>query len=464
MRRPSLLCALPCLLLPACAPAGTTVVRPADTATAGAKGVGDPLFPAMGNGGYQVEHYGLSLTYEPKDGGITATAEIGARTDRALSSFSLDFHGLQVDGATIDGTPATVARTGDALRLTPAKELAADTAFTAVVTYHGAPETLTDPDGSQEGWLKTPDGAVALGEPNGSMAWFPGNHHPSDKAAYDLTVSVPEGMTAVSNGELSKQQTANGRTSFTWHTAEPMASYLATVAIGSFTLDRTAAGTVPQTVAIHTAQAQRAADVPSWVAAVTDWGARLFGPYPFSSTGATIGSGPSIDYALETQTRPYFNHAPDEISLVHEIAHQWFGDSVTPGSWQDMWLNEGFATYAEWLWQEQHAGPTAADTFAEYYALPKTDDLWSFPPAKPPSAEDVSGDPVYYRGAMTLHRLRETVGDATFSTILRTWTTDHRHGNVRTTDFTDLCTKVAGKDLAPLFQKWLYTSGKPTTP
>ncbi|MER5782047.1 M1 family metallopeptidase [Streptomyces mobaraensis] len=462
MRRRLPLCALLCLLLPACAPARTTV-RPADPATAGAKGVGDPLFPTMGNGGYQVEHYGLSLSYEPADGSITATAEISARTDRALSSFSLDFHGLQVDRATVDGAPATVARTGDALRLTPAQDLASDAAFTTTIAYHGVPEALTDPDGSQEGWLKTPDGAVALGEPNGSMTWFPGNHHPSDKAAYDLTVSVPEGVTAVSNGELSKQETANGRTSFTWHTAEPMASYLATVAIGSFTLDRTAAGTVPQTVAIHTAQAKRAADVPAWVASATDWGTRLFGPYPFSSTGATIGSGPSIDYALETQTRPYFNHAPDQISLVHEIAHQWFGDSVTPGSWQDMWLNEGFATYAEWLWQEQHGGPTAADTFAEYYALPKTDDLWAFPPANPPSAEDVSGDPVYYRGAMTLHKLREAVGDTTFSSILQTWTTAHRHANARTTDFTDLCTKLAGKDLTPLFQKWLYTTGKPAT-
>ncbi|WP_312018518.1 M1 family metallopeptidase [Streptomyces sp. I05A-00742] len=456
-------CALLLIVCAGCAPTGTAV-RPADPnepATAGVKGVGDPLFPAMGNGGYDVEHYGLSLAYEPKDNSLIGTAEIRARTDRALSSFSLDLHGLQVEAATVDGDPATVARRGDELRLTPAKNLTADTTFTAVITYRGVPQTVVDPDGSKEGWLKTPDGAVALGEPNGSMAWFPGNHHPSDKAAYDLSVSVPEGLTAVSNGELSKQETVNGRTVFTWRTAEPMASYLATVAIGSFTLDRTAAGKVPQTVAVNATQAGRAKQIPARVGTMTDWGTRLFGPYPFSSTGATIGSGPSIDYALETQTRPYFNHAPDEISLVHEIAHQWFGDSVTPRSWQDMWLNEGFATYAEWLWEEQHGGPTTADAFDEYYALDKDEDLWSFPPAKPPSAEDVSGDPVYYRGAMALQRLRETVGDTAFFTVLRTWTTDHRHGNVRTSDFTALCAKVTGKDLTALFKKWLYSSGKP---
>ncbi|MDG4534499.1 M1 family metallopeptidase [Streptomyces sp. AV19] len=443
-----------------CAPAGTTV-RATDPAVAGAKGVGDPLFPTMGNGGYDVRHYGITLSWEPKSNALTGTAEIDARTDRALSSFSLDFHGMDVTGATVDGTPAAVSRRGDELRLTPGRPLAADAPFTAVVSYRGTPLTITDSDGAKEGWLLSPDGAVALGEPNGSMAWFPGNHHPSDKAAYDLSVSVPEGLTAVSNGELGKQETSGGRTVFAWRTAEPMASYLATVAIGRFRLDRGGAGKVPQTVAVHTAQAAHAAKVPARVAAVTDWGARLFGPFPFSSTGAVVGSGPLTKYALETQTRPFFNHAPDELLLVHEITHQWFGDSVTPRTWQDMWLNEGFATYGEWLWEEQHGGPSTARSFDEYYALDRHDEIWSFPPANPPSAAHISDDPVYYRGAMALQRLRETIGDTAFFTVLRTWATEHRHGNVRTTDFTALCEKVSGKDLRALFDTWLYRPGKP---
>ncbi|WP_372409288.1 M1 family metallopeptidase [Streptomyces luteireticuli] len=467
MRRPSPL--VPALLVPAlllapsaaCAPAGTTVRTAEQPPVAGAKGVGDPLFPTMGNGGYDVRHYAIALSWEPKGNALTGRAEIDARTDRALSSFSLDFHGMDVTGATVDGTPAAVSRRGDELRLTPPHPLAADAPFTTVISYRGTPLTITDPDGAKEGWLPSPDGAVALGEPNGSMTWFPGNHHPSDKAAYDLSVSVPEGLTAVSNGELSKQETSGGRTVFAWHTAEPMASYLATVAIGKFRLERGGGRTVPQTVALHTAQAAHAAKVPAQVAAMTDWGARLFGPYPFSSTGATVGSGPLTKYALETQTRPFFTHAPDELSLVHEITHQWFGDSVTPRTWRDMWLNEGFATYGEWLWEEQHDGVSAARSFDEYNALDRHDKIWSFPPANPPSAAHISDDPVYYRGAMALHRLRETVGNSDFFTILRTWATEHRHANVRTEDFTSLCEKVSGKNLKSLFDTWLYRQGKP---
>ncbi|MDT0547064.1 M1 family metallopeptidase [Streptomyces lonegramiae] len=433
----------------------------------GAAGVGDPLFPKLGNGGYDVTRYRLTLDYAPDSGRLKGTAEISARTTRALTSFHLDLAGLRVREARVDGKPARTARSGTELTLTPAAALPKGRAFKTTVVYDGKPRTIKDPDGSEEGWIKTADGALAVGEPTGSMAWFPGNHHPSDKAAYDITITVPQGYTAVSNGELARRSENHDRTTFHWRTDEPMASYLATVAIDDFDIHTTTTdGTLPQYVAIDPELADRAAEVPDQVTEVIDWESRTFGRYPFSSTGAIVADVPDLGYALETQTKPLYPSPPSEPLIVHELAHQWFGNSVTPRTWKDMWLNEGFATYAEWLWEEDHNGRTAQEIFDDFYD--GTDDesegIWDFPPAAPPSAGRVSDPPVYGRGAMVLHKVREAVGDKTFFAILRAWTRDHRHGNADTAQFIALCEKKYGKDLQGLFDIWLYGDGKPKKP
>jgi aminopeptidase N len=463
--------ALALLLCAACT--GGAGATDADDHTPGARpgaaGVGDPLFPKLGNGGYDVSRYRLTLDYAPDSHRLKGTAELTARTTRALTSFHLDLAGLRVREATVDGRPAKTARSGTELTLTPAAALPKGRTFKATVVYDGKPKTITDPDGSEEGWIKAADGAVGVGEPTGSMAWFPGNHHPSDKAAYDITVTVPQGYTAVSNGELTLRSEHGDHTTFRWHTGEPMASYLATLAVDDFDIHTTTTdGTLPQYVAVDPELADRAADVPDQVTEVIDWETQTFGPYPFSSTGAIVADLPDLGYALETQTKPLFASPPSEPLIVHELAHQWFGNSVTPRTWKDMWLNEGFATYAEWLWEEDHdgVGRTAQEIFDDFYD--GTDDesegIWDFPPADPPSAGRVSDPPVYGRGAMVLHKVREAVGDKTFFAILRAWTRDHRHGNADTAQFIALCEKKSGKDLDDLFDVWLYADGKPKKP
>ncbi|WP_171161982.1 M1 family metallopeptidase [Streptomyces sp. I05A-00742] len=441
----------------------------------GGTGVGDPVFPSLGNGGYQVEHYDLELDYEPGANDLDGKAVITARATKNLGSFTLDLAGLRVTDTTVDGKAAKTSRSGNKLKVEPADPLDKGRTFRTEIAYEGKPKVIQDRDGSKEGWIRTGRGAVGLGEPEGSMAWFPGNHHPSDKATYDFTVSVPKGYTAVANGELKGKEEVQDEddddwTVFRWHNGEPMASYVASVAVGRFgVLETTAAEReVPVYIAYASGEDAAGRHMREMVPKVLAWQEKLFGPYPFSSSGGVIDRNPNIHYALETQTKPYYEKPPSDKIIVHELAHQWFGNSVTPRTWRDIWLNEGFAQYAEWMWvAQQEKGRTERQTFDDCYdgkdeecQGEEGEDVWSFSPAYP-TAETISGQPVYGRGAMVLHKLRETVGDTTFFTILRTWTREHRHGNADTDDFIKLCEKTSGKDLGGLFDTWLFKAAKP---
>ncbi|CAL9482548.1 Aminopeptidase N [Streptomyces sp. enrichment culture] len=436
--------------------------------TPGGSGVRDPYFPKAGNGGYDVTRYALDLAYDPGRRRLTGTTVVSARATRDLSAFDLDLMGLRVHEVTVDGEPARFNRAGQELTVRPRQELPVGGTFEVTVRYAGRPETVTDPDGSREGWLPTADGALALGQPVGSAAWFPGNHHPSDKASYTITVTVPRGLTAVSNGELVREQVRGDRTTYVWRCAEPMASYLATVAIGRYDISRTrTTDGLPVYTAVDPVVAAASRSVLARLPEVMAWAEKRFGPYPFSSTGAIVERDGDAGYALETQNRPVFPGAPSVPLLVHELAHQWYGNSVSPRTWRDMWLNEGFATYAEWLWAEDHGGESAQHRFERLYARGEAlyPDLWAFPPARPDSAATISGTPVYQRGAMVLHKLRQRLGDDTFGALLRGWAAAHRHGNADTADFTAYVERLAPKaDLGDVWEVWLYGDGRPGRP
>ncbi|MFD7164006.1 M1 family metallopeptidase [Streptomyces violascens] len=438
------------------------------TGTPGSSGTRDPLFPKLGSDGYDVQHYSLDLDYDPASGHLKGGATIVARATKNLSAFALDFAGMDVEGATVDDEPAAVNRAGDELTLRPHTDLARGETFTAYVRYSGSPKTITDLDGSEEGWLKSPNGGVlALGEPTGSMAWFPSNNHPSDKATYDIKVTVPDGQQAISNGELVSKLSKGGRSTFSWRVKEPMASYLATVAIGPYEIDDkgTTKSGIPIYNAVDPGVKKQTADVVARIPEIIAWEELNFGPYPFSSTGVVVAPEKASGYALETQNRPVIPLDHFDLStLVHELAHQWFGDSVTPAVWRDMWLNEGFAQYSEWLWAEDHGGPSAQQQFEEEYAKGDGDEIWAFPPAEPPTAAEVSGRPVYVRGAMVVHKIREAVGDEKFYTLVQDWVRTHRHANASTEDFTRFVDEKAGHKLSAVWDTWLYGDGKPDSP
>jgi aminopeptidase N len=431
---------------------------PVDGATIG----GDPYFPAAGNGGYDVAHYDLALAYTPQTRALTAHASIDATALQGLRSFSLDLRDLDVSAVRVNRAPATFTHTAGELVVTPAAPLPKRARFTVDVDYGGTTGQPADPTGSLYGWVSFADGAFTGNEPDGASTWYPVNDVPTDKAGYTFTVDVPEGTVAVGNGRLISTKSAGGRTTYRWEARAPQASYLAMAATGNYVLSKdTGPHGLPIVNAVDADVDQAAANAvlakqPAMIAFYED----RFGRYPFDTFGAVVDDDEEPGYALENQTRPIYSGVPDEATVAHELAHQWFGDQVTPRLWKDIWLNEGFATYAEWLWGESTGGPTPQQQFDEAYATPGDDELWSVLPGDPGPADMFAGA-VYQRGAMTLQVLRTTIGDDAFAKVLRQWAGRDRDRPVSTDDFRALAEKVSGQYLDGLFRTWLYTPGKP---
>ena len=429
-----------------------------------APGVGDPFFPHGGNGGYDVAHYQLKLDWQPKGNVLSAAETVLATATQDLSSFDLDLRGFDVSRVTVNGAPAKVSRVAGSqeLTITPARSLRKHVPFVVRIEYAGTPEVVTDPDGSIEGWIPTNDGAFVVGEPQGSPGWFAVNDTLRDKATYDIAITVPKGLTSAGNGALVSTRTTGGKTTFRWLERYPMAPHLVTITTGRFQVStgRTHRG-VPTYIAVDPSQAADAAPVLAKLPDIVDYFSGVFGRYPFETVGAIVDNAPEVGYALETQTKPIFDAAPDESTLAHELAHQWFGDAVSATQWPDIWLHEGFATWAEWLWAEHTGVQSAHEKFAELYATPADDDFWQLPPNGLSDAADLFSGSVYDRGAMTLQALREKVGDKKFSAILQRWYTQHRYGNATTAEFIALSERVSRTDLDAFFTTWLQTPGKP---
>jgi aminopeptidase N len=202
---------------------------------------------------------------------------------------------------------------------------------------------------------------------------------------------------------------------------------------------------------------------------IVEWESGIFGPYPYDAQGGVVTAPGALGFALEDVSRPvydglFWRRASDTYVVVHENAHQWFGDSVAVADWKNIWLNEGFATYAEWLWSEQQGEGTVQEVAdATYASHPASDPFWQILPGDPTPAHLFNGA-VYDRGGLTLQALRLAVGDTAFFQILRAWATTHRDGNGTTEQFEALAEQISGKALLPLFNTWLFTAGRPAAP
>lgn len=640
----------------------------------GAVGIGDPYFPTDGNGGYDVRHYDLDLRYDPETDVLTGRAKISARATQDLSSFNLDLQGMEVHSVRVNDRRATWERDGDELTVTPRRALRDGRKFTVVVRYSGVPEIAGDAEFGDAGFLHTDDGALTVGQPHSAATWYPVNDHPGDVASYDISITVPRGLEAISNGVLDDRETRRGWTTWEWEAKEPMASYLSMLAIGEFDVRRYRADGIRfwdavdpdllPTSAARTGEYVAAApgansayerlgrtiSVPAggatlsfWVDRGTEFGwdhmiveaapsgtedwttlppveghafqdvffgceemltmhpflqhyltgtngectaggttgtwwsapgesegyeqwtidlgpyaggdvdvvisfvsdssvvspglavddievstgegstsfeddgdqldgwtvlgppegspgneqdwsvmlgtelpsvprdninhalgrqpeiigflSEVFGDYPFRASGAIVDDY-ELFYALETQTRPiyglvfFFDPLGAELVVVHELAHQWAGDLLTIQEWQHIWLNEGFASYMEWLWYEREGYITAQEIFEIVASAPADDFFWELTIGDP-GPENLFDFRVYDRGALTMHALRLEVGDEAFFAILREWVEEYGGEHVTTDDFIAVAEEVSGQELDAFFDAWLFTPAKP---
>ena len=446
------------------APAGIATADPAKSTTtsSSSRQAPDSLFPEVGSSRYNVKHYAIKLSYQTS-GEIKAKTTVIAKTKKPLKSFSLDLEGLTVDAVKVNGHRADFSRRDNKLIIAPSKVL--DGRFSVTIKYHGKPVTHIDPDGSSEGWIPTDDGATTLNEPVGAMTWFPNNNTPRDKATFDMKITVPAKLEVAGSGDLRSVQKHDGQETWRWLQPKQQATYLAMISIGNYDVYRsTMRTTTGRTLPIWSfvepklgAQAAARALIPKAIRFLE----RRFGPYPFNSAGIVV-KDIGVGYALETQNRPVFDtqvgELVKELTNVHEWAHQWYGNSVTLSDWRDLWLNEGFAAYVEWLWTAAHGGASTAEQFQQTYDDPDTD--WSFPPIVTDPTR-LFDEMVYLRGGMTLEALRQEVGSRDFFVILRKWAQQNEYGNVSTADFIALSERVSGEDLDDFFEAWLYVAEKP---
>ena len=443
--------------------------------TPGSAGGGDPFYPQAGNGGYDVDRYSLKLDYEPQNEQLDGDVTITARATQDLSSFNLDLRGFRVDSVTVNGSAASFTRKGQELTITPSAGLRRNRDFSVRVVYAGHANYVIDPDHSKDGWIPTDDGAFVVNEPQGAPTWFPANDTPKDFATFDFAITVPEGRTALANGRLVSTTDNGDKTTWRWRESSPMVPYLTTATNGVFELRIGTVNGLPEYNAVDPQTRRFGQKDPepelAWSRLNATHGpalqlfTELYGPYPYDSVGAIVDWAPNVFYSLESQTKPNYWHVASVATIVHEIAHQWFGDAVVLERWPDMWLNEGFATWSEWIWFERTGGRTAQQEFDALYATPEDSsagqDLWFPAPNALSGPEELFHTPVYDRGAMTLQALRQKLGEAVFLQIVRMWYAENRFSNVTTQDFIALAERVSGVQLDQFFDAWLFQEGRP---
>ena len=430
--------------------------------TPGAPGIGDDYYPGLGNGGYDVEHYRIDLRYEENgtlDGGVV----IDAVATQNLSGFNLDFAGWDITGIVVDGTDGTYSREGEELIVTGVEIPEGDT-FRVRVNYSGTPIPYeSDALPFPIGWLVGPEGEhFVVTEPDAAHSWFPSNDHPLDKATFTIVIAAPGGYGTAANGERVVHDENDVGVSSQWEMRSPMAPYLATIVLGDGwqIVPDSVSTEVSGVVIRNLLPADLAENVPPVLERTGEMINVLeeaFGPYPFDRYGIAVVGG--FQHALENQTLSVFGRAMLEAPFfeyvhVHELAHQWFGNSVSVAQWSDIWLNEGFATFAELLWVEHLHGSGA---YREEVAnrLEASRVAGYGPPATPPPNDLFNGS-VYLRGALVLVALRDEIGDEAFFQTLRTYANRYADGNATTEQFIAIAEEVSNQDLDSLFSTWLY--------
>ncbi|MBB3037797.1 M1 family metallopeptidase [Hoyosella altamirensis] len=429
----------------------------------------DTYLPASGNTGYRVSRYDLDLNYRVSTNRLEATTTITAVSTEGLARYSLDLaSSLRVSKVRVNGAvPGKFSHKDGKLRITPRNPVPAGAPVVTEVKYSGRPRPVSNQFGAI-GWEELTDGVLTANQPNGAPTWFPCNDHPSAKASYRISVTTESTYAALSNGTLRSRKTHAGTTTWVYEQPEPMSTYLATIQIGSYTLHDVSPSPVRLRTAVPPSLRSNFDNDFARQRRMLKVFTKLFGPYPFSGGYSVVVTEDPLEIPLEAQCVSVFgsNHCDgkrrSERLIAHELAHQWFGNSVTAAQWSDIWLHEGFACYAEWLWSESSDGPTAKEWARHYWEKLKKEpqDLL----LADPGSKRMFDDRVYKRGALTLHALRTRIGDDAFFALLQDWANRYRHSIATTDDFTGLAALYSSESLLDLWNDWLMSTPLPDLP
>ncbi len=433
---------------------------------AGSLGVNDSYFPTLGNGGYDVKRYDLDLTWDPDERFLSGKATIEADLTEDLVSLNFDLSGMTVKSVELGSVELRFVIEGNELTVFLPSPTPKETSISLIISYEGHPglvENLNLPYAG--GWFNSDRGVLVVGEPSSSQAWHPVNDHPTDRSHFRISMTVPSPLVVVTNGKLISETTLNGDTTWVYQTMFEQAPYLTTLAIGDFI--ESEHGVFQDVFIRHWFER----GIPNPSLSDTDFDAmlrvfnELFGQYPFSYYGF-LAINQNLGFALETQTLSVFGKdtVADEQIQVHELAHQWFGNYITVADWSDIWLNEGFATYAEQLYFEEiDPSYSIDDSFFKYvYSLVEQGNTsLVLPPPGKPGPSSIFSASVYVRGAMTLHALRLELGDPLFFATLRSYVSQFGGRSASIDDFILLAEDISDLDLDSFFSKWLFTDELP---
>jgi aminopeptidase N len=453
------------------APAASTPGPAASWDAARSTPTADPVYPGYGNPDIDVLSYQLDIGWNPSTKELSGRADLQLRAVKDLSEVKLDFSdAYAIDGVELKGKPGTGTVRGT--KLTVPGQVARDEVAGLIVKYHGQPKNVPMPshrsDSEPLGLTITADGGLwTMQEPYGASTWYPSNDQPSDKAFFGVEVAVPEGWSGIATGTPRPRDATS---TFGYRTTVPVATYLTTLAVGKYTKEEVAGPHgLPIALWYRKGADDKALPYLRRSPQYLQWLEQRFGPYPFESAGVLMVPSAS---GMETQgmiTMGLPQYGSDaafksgfDADLLHEYAHQWFGDAVTTSNWNDLWLNEGWAQYAQTLYTLERDKQQMADW--EKWARDTDGRLRQRlgPPGKP-RADSFAESNVYTCPALMLHQIHKQLGDQAFFALGADWVREKRGTAQDRASFIAFVNQHTGKDFTKLINDWLDAPATPAT-